>query len=203
LWFNFEKSFNNLSLTVFSMMEVKIQDMNKKIKVLALISLVIAATIAISIVLVTQSIAKADAINSIASDVQPTLSSINETSNTGLFFNGHLGFGEYGGMNRGCRGVGRLGEFGAIQVSSDFTQNVTNIAKNDSDVQNLLSQGFNITSVRPIISSMVDGNGNIITKAAGADLTLQSATGRSLVVVDLSQEKVTKIVTITMTEIDK
>ena len=50
---------------------------------------------------------------------------------------------------------------------------------------------------------MVDGNGNIITKAAGADLTLQSATGRSLVVVDLNQEKVTKIMTITMTEIDK
>lgn len=184
-------------------MEVKIQDMNRKIKVLALISFVIAATVAASIVFVTQSVAKADANNSVASDVQPTLSSLNATSNAGLFFNGHLGFGEYGGMNRECRGVGRLGEFGAIQVSSDFTQNVTNIAKNDSDVQNLLSQGFNITSVRPIISSMVDGNGNIITKSAGADLTLQSATGRSLVVVDLSQEKVTKIVTITMTEIDK
>ena len=96
-----------------------------------------------------------------------------------------------------------LANFGAIQVSSDFTQNVTNIAKNDTDVQNLISQGFNITSVRPVISTMVDGNGNIVTKATGANLTLQSATGRSLVVVDLNQAKVTKIVTITMTEIDK
>ena len=90
-----------------------------------------------------------------------------------------------------------------IQVSSDCTQNATNIAKNDTDVQNLISQGFNITSVRPVIITVIDGNGNIITKAASAHLTLQSATGRSLVVVDLNQAKVTKIVTLTVTEIDK
>ncbi len=185
------------------MMEVKIQDMDKKIKVLALISIVIAATVAASIVLVTQSTAKADANNSVASDVQSTLSSVNETSNAGLFINSHLGFGDYSGVGRGCRGDGRLGEFSSIQLSVDFTQNVTNIAKNDSDVQNLLSQGFNITSVRPIISMVVDGNGNVVNKATGADLTLQSATGRSLVVVDLIQGKVTKIVTMNMTEIDK
>jgi hypothetical protein len=185
---------------------VKTQDMNTKIKVLALISLVIAASVAASIVLVMQSTAKADPTSSVASDVQPTLSSVNETNNSGLFFSGYMGFRDNGGMDRGCRGPGGpggFGEFGAIQVSSDFTQNVTNIAKNDTDVQNLISQGFNVTSVRPIITTTVDGNGNIVTKATGADLTLQSATGRSLVVVDLNQAKVTKIVTVTTTEIDK
>jgi hypothetical protein len=187
-------------------MEVKIQVMDTKIKVFVLISLVIAATVAASIVLAVQSTAKADANNTVASDVQPTLSSINENNNSRLFINGPTGFGDNGGMRRGCRGLGGpggFGEFGGIQVSSDFTQNVTNIARNDTDVQNLISQGFNITSVRPIISMVVDGNGNIATKASSAVLTLHDATGRSLVVVDLNQAKVTKIVTITMTEIDK
>jgi hypothetical protein len=50
---------------------------------------------------------------------------------------------------------------------------------------------------------MVDGNGNIIKKATVAEITLQGATNRSLVVVGLNQAKVTKIVTITTTEIDK
>ena len=53
--------------------------MDKKIKVLALVSLVIAASIAGSIVLAMQSTAKADANSSVASDVQPTLSSVTET----------------------------------------------------------------------------------------------------------------------------
>jgi hypothetical protein len=177
--------------------------MDKKIKLLALVTLIIAASVAGSIVLAMQSTAKADASSSVASDVQPTLSPVTETNSSGLFVNGHFGFGDINSVGRGCRGIGGFGNFGVIQVSSDFTQNVTNIAKNDTDVQNLISQGFNITSVRPVISTVVDGNGNIITKAASADLTLQSATGRSLVVVDLNQAKVTKIVTITMTEIDK
>ena len=102
------------------------------------------------------------------------------------------------------RGFG--GGFGpqAIQVSADFTANVTNIAKSDSDVQNLLSQGFNITSIRPVITTSIDGNGNIITKASTANVLLVGNNGsRSFVVVDLSQAKVTKIVTLTVTEIDK
>ena len=92
----------------------------------------------------------------------------------------------------------------AIQVSSDFTANVTSIAKNDSDVQNLLTQGYNITSVHPVITTTVDGNGNVVTKASTADVLLQGNNGsRAFVVVDLTQSKVTKIVTLTVTEIDK
>ncbi len=73
------------------------------------------------------------------------------------------------GMNRRFRGPEA---FGSIQVSSDFTQNVPNIAKNDTDVPNLLNQGYNITSVRPVINTVIDGNGHIATKAFSADLTL-------------------------------
>ena len=93
--------------------------------------------------------------------------------------------------------------FGAIQVSSDFTANVTNIVKNDSDVQNLLTQGYNITAIRPVISTVIDGNGNVVTSATTANVILQSTTGRALVVVDLTQAKVTKIVTTTTTVINK
>jgi hypothetical protein len=185
--------------------------MDKKIKVLALISIVIAATVAASIILVEQSTAKADTNGTVGSDVQPTLSSVN-TTNTGNFsINGFMGFRGFGdhrcmGMGRGfggSQGFGGQGGFGSIQVSSDFTQNVTNIAQNDSDVQNLLNQGYNITSVTPVISTVIDGSGNIATKATTANLTLQSTTGRAFVVVDLSQAKVIKIVTLTRTEIDK
>ena len=82
----------------------------------------------------------------------------------------------------GSRGMERCGGFGpgAIQVSTDFTANVTNIAKNDSDVQNLLSQGYNITSIRPVITTTIDGNGNVVTKASTADVTLQGTNGRAL-----------------------
>jgi hypothetical protein len=179
--------------------------MDQKIKVLALISLIIAASFVASTILIVQLTAKADTNTPVASDVQPTLSSVNETFNGSFSINGFMGFGGFDshrGMGMG-RGFGGSGGLGSIQVSSDFTQNVTNIAKNDFDVQNLLNQGYNVTSVRPVISTMIDGNGNIVTKASSADLTLQSSNGRAFVVVDLNQAKVTKIVTLTMTEIDK
>jgi len=187
--------------------------MNKKIKVLALLSVILVATIAASLVLAMQSTAKADRNSPVASDVTSTPSAVNAPNNGGFFNNGYMGFGGPGGMGRGFGGFGGFGgnfssvmmpgRFGSIQVSSDFTQNVTNMAKSDSDVQNLLNQGYNITSVRPVISTVIDGNGNVVTKASSADVILQSTTGRAFVVVDLDQAKVTKIVTLTVTEIDK
>lgn len=181
--------------------------MDQKIKVLALLSLIIAASIAGSIIFVALSTAKADTNTTAALVVQPSLSSVNGTYNGNLSISGFMGFrglGDYRGMGMGMdRGFGGPRGFGSFQVSSDFTQNVTNIAQNDSDVQNLLNQGYNITSVRPVISTIIDGNGNIVTKASTSDLILQSNNGRAFVVVDLTQAKVTKIVTLTMTEIDK
>ena len=182
--------------------------MNRKIKVLALISVVVVAVVAASLVLAMQSTAQADSNNAVASDLESSSSSINMTGIGGFFAGGHMGFSGPGGMEMGPVFGGFGGHEGrrglsSIQVSSDYTQNVTNIVKNDSDVQNLLNEGYNITSVRPVVSTIIDGNGNIVTKASTARVTLESTTGRSLVVVDLDQAKVTKIVTITITEIDK
>ena len=158
--------------------------------------------------MLSQSTVKADTTTSVATDAVTTPSAVN-ASNIGCngFFNGPMAFAmapRFGmghrGMNRGFGGFGT----GAIQVSSDFTANVTNIVNSDSDVQNLLNQGYNITSIRPVISTVVDGNGNIVTTASTANVLLQGNNGsRALVVVDLTQAKVTKIVTIAVTEIDK
>jgi hypothetical protein len=184
--------------------EVKDQRMNTKTKALALLSVIVIATVAGSLICAVQSTVKADTTAAVASDSEPTLSAINATNNDfSSFNNGYMDFGGHRGMGRGCGGFGAPGGFGPIQVSTEFTQNVTNIAKSDVDVQNLLNQGYNITSVRPVISTVVDANGNVVTKASSADVILQGTTGRAFVVVDLDQAKVTKIVTLTVTEIDK
>jgi hypothetical protein len=180
--------------------------MDRKNKVLSLLGIVLAAVICASFVFSLQPTVKADSnTNNIASDVSqlvPSSVNITNTNMPELRF-GHMGFGGPRGMGPEFGRSGGSGGFCQIQISSDFTANVTNIANNDIDVQNLLSQGFNITSIRPVTTTTIDGNGNIVTKAATADLTLQGTNARSFVIVDLSQNKVTKIVTLTMTEIDK
>jgi len=55
-----------------------------------------------------------------------------------------------------------------------------------------------MTSIRPIITSTLDGNGNIVTQATSANVILQGTDGRALVVVDLTTGKVTNIVTTTI-----
>ena len=95
------------------------------------------------------------------------------------------------------------GGFGPkISVSEEFKENVINIAENDSDVQNLLDAGYENVSIRPIIKATVQGNGDI-TKATGAILTLCKEGGRALVQVDLEAGKVTKIVKVEWTVIEK
>jgi hypothetical protein len=187
--------------------------MNTKTKSLALLSVIVSRSSCWSTYFRHNQLTKADLTASVATDSEITpSSSINATDNGPIGFNGFgngpmmlwacspdLGMG-HRGMDR------RLSEDLAMKqfrVSADFTANVTNIAKNDSDVQNLLNQNYNITSIRPVISTTIDGNGNVVTKASTADLTLIGTNGRALVVVDLSQAKVTKIVTMTRTEIDK
>ena len=93
---------------------------------------------------------------------------------------------------------------GFIEVSEEFKENVINIAKNDTDVQNLLNDGYNITGVRPIIKTIVEGDGTVVTKATSAVITLEKdTTGRAMVWMDLEQGKVTKIAILTLTIIEK
>jgi len=183
--------------------------MNTKTKALALLSVIVVAVVAGSVIFTLQSV-KADTTSPVATDSETTPSAVNATDNVPNGFNGFAGGPMTMGMeprfgmvprrmDRSFEGFGPC----AIQISSDFTANVTNIAKNDSDVQNLLNQGYNITAIHPLINTTVDGNGNVVTKASTADLILIGTNGRALVVVDLTQAKVTKIVNLTITEINK
>jgi hypothetical protein len=124
--------------------------------------------------------------------------------------NGSMGFGrpEFGGGPgpgpRGGRGFGGFGGFGSVEVSAEFVQNVTNIAKSDADVQKLLADGYNITSVRPIIKTVVDAEGGVVTKATSAVVMLQKdTTGLATVTVNIEEAKVTQIVILTRTVIEK
>jgi len=104
---------------------------------------------------------------------------------------------------RGFGGRGR-GGWGPITVSQEYQDNVISIAKNDTDVQNLIAEGYNITAVRPIISTTVEADGTVTMKATTAIVTLtQNTTGRAFVWVNVEQAKVTRIEILTITVIEK
>jgi len=111
-------------------------------------------------------------------------------------------------MREACGGPrGRMrggGGFGFIEVSDEFKENVINIAKADSDVQSLLSDGYNITQVRPIIKTVVEADGTVVTKATSAIVMLEKdTTSHATALVDIEEAKVTQIVILTRTVIDK
>jgi len=110
------------------------------------------------------------------------------------------------GMREGPCGMmrGRGGCPGFIEVSQEYENNVLNIARNDTDVQALLNEGYNITQVKPIIKTVVEADGTVITKATSAVVMLVKGTSsHAAVTVDLDQAKVTEIVILTKTVIEK
>ena len=112
----------------------------------------------------------------------------------GLMESGFIGGRMRGGM--GCNGF--------VEVSAEYNQTVVTIVENDTDVQNLLSQGYSISDVRPIIKSLVQADGTVGTKATSAIVNLtKDTTGAASVWVDVTAGKVIKIVILTRTIIDK
>jgi len=91
-----------------------------------------------------------------------------------------------------------------VEVSGAYNATVMSILQEDTDVQNLLTQGYSVSAVRPIIKTVVEGDGSVVNKASSAIVTLQnSSTCRATVWVDVEAGKVTKIVTVTVTVIEK
>jgi hypothetical protein len=113
----------------------------------------------------------------------------------------------YGSCTGGGHEFGRHGfgwGCGNITVSQEYKDKVINIAQNDSDVQSLLANGYNVTDVRPIINTVVEADGTVTMKATTAIVMLEKdTTGRAFVTVNVEEGKVTKIVTLTKTVIEK
>jgi hypothetical protein len=168
---------------------------NRKITALILLSVIAFAAIMGGFLLTTQAAettATAD-----ANTASTTTITVDSNCSDVLGWN-------FGGIEFGRHGFGGFRGFGPVEVSAEFEQNVTNIAKSDTDVQNLLADGYNITSVRPAIKSVVDANGYVTTKATSAIVILQKDTsGRAAVLVNLEEGKVTRIVILTRTVIEK
>jgi len=195
IWFNSEKSFNNFTTlacvkcTKHFVRRWRWLKIDKR-KAIILLSIVVVAAIISGIALNAYSTANAQT-----------------TTNGEQWWS--CGVGCFiGNMSMGMRvmphGMRGQGCYGSIEVSEEFKENVINIAKSDTDVQNLLNQGYNITGVRPIIKTIVEGNGTVITKATSAILMLQKdTTGRAAVTVDVENAKVTEIVILTKTVIQK
>jgi len=116
--------------------------------------------------------------------------------------NGNMGESMSGPMGTGDNN-GFMGSMGGFEVSSAYTANVTAILDSDTNVAKLISEGYNVTSINPIIQNVINGDGTITMQASTAIVTLQDGTsGYATAHVDLTSGTVTKIVIITRTEID-
>jgi hypothetical protein len=123
----------------------------------------------------------------------------------GMMMGGQGFGGGSGGHGRGgMGGMEGMGSMGNIEVSSEYTATVNSILSNDTDIQNLINEGYNVTSINPIVKTTIGADGTITTKASTAIVTLQNGTsGYATAKVDIEQAKVTQIVILTRTVIDK
>jgi len=144
-----------------------------------------------------------------SSNLAVTSQTTNQDDSNQQFSQGMMmdqGFGgQRMGQGRGMEGTVGMSGFGSnYEVSSEYTTAVNNILSNDSDVATLLSEGYNVTSINPVVKSTIQGDGTITTAATTAIVTLQNGTsGYSIVHVDVANAKVTYIETVTRTVIDK
>jgi hypothetical protein len=155
---------------------------NRKIVALTLLTLVALAAVMGGFLLTTQTTDTNDTTETPAENTT-TVTTDDGYSVVPDWDIGGMGFGGRGHRCRGGFGGFGLG-YGAVEVSAEFEEKVTNIAKSDTDVQQLLDEAYNVTRVMPIVKTIIDGDGNVVS-------------------VDLEQEQVTQIIILTRTVIDK
>jgi uncharacterized membrane protein YfhO len=101
-----------------------------------------------------------------ASDTTQSINYNQYTANTVMTDNG--GFADNYGISSGL-GVN------SIKLSSEYAANVISILNNDSDVlQNLISQGYNVTSINPTVQNVIEGNGTIAKQVTTATVIMQN-----------------------------
>jgi hypothetical protein len=104
-----------------------------------------------------------------------------------------------------ARGRGRGGhDYNNYELSTEYKQKIDDILSSDSDVQNLINQGYNVTSIRPQVKNIIGADGTVTAKATTAVVTLENRiSGYATVNVNIEGAKVDKIVIIKRTVIDK
>jgi hypothetical protein len=171
------------------------------------ISLILLTTLASAVGALTLTAFAASDTNSTTTDTTTIITSDSAQSSNQLQFEGRMmmdsqGFGG-GSGGRGGHGEGFIGGNANMEVSTEYTANVNAILYNDTDVQNLVSQGFNVTSINPIVKNVIGSDGTLTTQATTAIVTMQNGTsGYATVKVDVANSTVTQIITITRTVID-
>lgn len=111
------------------------------------------------------------------------------------------GMGGHGGKGPGME---MMGGIGVVEISQEYNATVTAILENDTDTANLLSQGYTVATIHPMIKTVIGGDGTVTAKATTATVILTNGTtGIARVTVDIENSKVTYIETVTRTVIDK
>lgn len=183
--------------------------MNKKTLALSLILLTaLSATIGALLIMLTASASDTTNSTTAQTSIEANASAISEVNQT----MGMQPFGNYMMYGEPAFGGGQeprfQGDMGSgmqnIEISSAYNTTVNTILSNDTDVQNLIAQGYNVTAIHPIIKSVIGADGTVTSQATTATVTMQNGTsGFATVNVDITNAKVTEITIITRTVIDK
>lgn len=94
----------------------------------------------------------------------------------------HKGF-ENKEFEKRFRGVLRIP---AIEVSSEYNSTVMSVLESNSETSQLLSQGFSLKVVNPLIRAYVDANGEVILRATQSIAVLTNGTAVYTYLVDIS-----------------
>ena len=82
-----------------------------------------------------------------------------------------------------------------VELSEEFKQKVVEILKSDTDTSALLSSGYNITCIEPILRLVVQGDGSVTMKVTKVIvLMVKPGEGKALAYVDLETGTVEKLV---------
>ncbi|MCC6046824.1 MAG: hypothetical protein LM571_01355 [Desulfurococcaceae archaeon] len=91
-----------------------------------------------------------------------------------------------------------------VEVSEEYRSRVLEILSEDEDAAKLISEGYNVTAVKPIVKAYVAADRSVTLKASQALVTLvKKGEGVAVALVDLEQGKVVKLVVYSKTVIEK
>lgn len=85
---------------------------------------------------------------------------------------------------------------GLIQVSPEYNETVMSILSSNNDIKRLLDQGYVVTSIRPVVTAYVQGDGTITFKAEKSVVILSNGNTMVVYVIDVPSRSVTHIATV-------